>query len=89
VLTLVAAGAAVLEGAVVSPRIAALHEGGAARGFGEPGRQLDTLHGLAETLGKTQVIVVLAVIVLHALALAGDEATPPSTHDGLLPKAKD
>jgi hypothetical protein len=67
-LTAVAAAAAAVEGTVVSPRIAMLHTAGAVRGVGAAGEELARLHGLAETLGKAEVILLAVVIALRALA---------------------
>jgi hypothetical protein len=67
-LAAVAAAAAVVEGTVVSPRIAVLHTAGAVRGVGAAGEELARLHGLAEMLGKTEVVVLAVVIALRALA---------------------
>jgi putative copper export protein len=67
--SLLAALAAIVEGVSVSPRIAALHASGATRGAGAAGLELSRLHGLAETLGKTEVLLLAAVIALHVLTL--------------------
>ena len=58
---------AVYEGASISPRIAALHAAGAVRGLGDAGLELSRLHDRAELLGKTEVVVLMAVIVLHVV----------------------
>lgn len=68
-LTVVAAVLAVVEGTLVSPRIAALHAAGVMRGMGAAGETLSHLHDVAETLGKTEVV--LLAIVLGLLVLAG------------------
>lgn len=65
----VAAALAVYEGASVSPRIAALHAGGAIRGMGEAGIELSHLHDIAELCGKTEVILLVAVVVLHVFSM--------------------
>jgi uncharacterized membrane protein len=65
---LLASAAAVMEGASVSPRIAALHAAGALRGRGADGLELDRLHHLAEMLGKAEVALLLLVIVLQVLS---------------------
>jgi hypothetical protein len=67
-VSVLAAAAAVYEGASVSPRIAALHAAGAFRGRGAEGIELDRLHHWAETLGKAEVILLVAVVVLHVLS---------------------
>jgi hypothetical protein len=68
VFALVAAAGAVFEGVTVSPRIAALHMSGAIRGLGDSGAELARLHHLAEWCGQTEVVSLVAVIVLHAMA---------------------
>ena len=68
----VLAGAlAVIEGEVVSPRIAALHWSGAIRGLGPAGMDLARLHDVAEACGNAQLALLAAVIALHVLALGG------------------
>jgi putative copper export protein len=66
--SLLAAVAAFVEGVSVSPRIAALHAGGAVRGVNAAGLELAHLHGVAETLGKTEVGLLVVVLVLHVLS---------------------
>ncbi len=66
-VSVLAAAAAVYEGASVSPRIAALHAEGAIRGAGSAGMELSKLHDLAELLGKAEVLLLVVVIVLHGL----------------------
>jgi hypothetical protein len=67
----VAAGAlAVVEATAVSPRIAALHEAGVLRGIGSQGVELARLHDLAEWCGKSEVVLLVAVVVLQVIAWA-------------------
>jgi hypothetical protein len=66
-VSVLAAAAAVYEGASVSPRIAMLHAEGAIRGMGSAGMELAKLHDVAELLGKTEVFLLLAVVVLHVV----------------------
>jgi uncharacterized membrane protein len=61
-----ASAAAVYEAMALSPRIAALHAAGAIRGVGALGTELARLHDTAETCGKTQVVLLALVVVLHA-----------------------
>jgi hypothetical protein len=65
--SVLAAAAAVYEGASVSPRIATLHAEGAIRGMGSAGMELSKLHDLAELLGKTEVALLVVVVVLHVV----------------------
>jgi hypothetical protein len=63
-LTVVAAVLAVVEGTLVSPRIAALHGAGVVRGMGVAGETLSHLHDIAEALGKTEVVLLAIVLGL-------------------------
>jgi hypothetical protein len=60
---------AVYEGTSVSPRIAALHAGGAVRGLGDAGIELSHLHDVAELCGKTEVFLLVALVVLHVFSM--------------------
>jgi len=75
-----AAVAAVFEGMVVSPRIAALHAAGALRGVGPLGIELSRLHDTAENCGKVQVALLAAALVMHGLrgGPGGETAAPGS-----------
>ncbi len=77
-VSVIAAGAAVFEGVRISPRIAALHAAGAIRGVDGPGLELARLHDLAEWCGKTELLLLSAVIVLHVLTLTSVPARRPS-----------
>jgi hypothetical protein len=66
-VSVLAAAAAVYEGASISPRIAMLHAEGAIRGVGSAGMELAKLHGVAELLGKTEVALLVAIVVLHVV----------------------
>jgi hypothetical protein len=70
-LSALAAAAAALEGASISPRIAALHAGGAVRGIGSAGSELARLHEMAEWLGKAQLLLLVVVIALRIVTLTG------------------
>lgn len=63
-LTVLASACAVVEGTLVSPRIAALHAAGVMRGMGAAGETLSRLHDVAESLGKTEVVVLAVVLAL-------------------------
>jgi Domain of unknown function (DUF4149) len=70
-LTVVAAILAVVEGTLVSPRIAALHGAGVVRDMGVAGETLSHLHDMAEALGKSEVVllaVVLGLLVVRPAA---------------------
>jgi hypothetical protein len=67
----VAAALAVVEAAWLTPRIAALHRGGAIRGLGESGRMLESFHRAAETVGKAQLTLLLLLLVLLVVQRLG------------------
>ncbi len=69
-VSLLAAGAAVLEGLEISPRIAALHAAGAIRGVAGPGLDLARLHDQAEWCGKAELLLLSVAVVLHVVALS-------------------
>jgi hypothetical protein len=69
-VSLLAAGAAVLEGVKISPRIAALHAAGAIRGVDGPGIDLARLHDQAEWCGKAELLLLSVAVVLHVVALS-------------------
>jgi uncharacterized membrane protein len=75
--SLLAAVAAVVEGVSVSPRIAALHAGGAVRGVNAAGLELGHLHDVAEALGKAEVSLLAVALVLHVLSLSAARTTSP------------
>ncbi len=64
-----ASASAIAIGAWVSPEIMRLHGLGAVRGFGDAGLALHRLHEVAERLGKLEVTLGLALIVLHAVTM--------------------
>jgi hypothetical protein len=66
-LSVLAAAAAVYEGTSISPRIADLHAAGVVRGMGPAGIELSRLHDLAETVGKAEVALLVAVVVLQVV----------------------
>jgi hypothetical protein len=80
-VSVLAAGAAVYEGMAVSPRIAALHGAGVVRGMGSAGMELSRLHDMAELLGKTEVFLLAAVILLH-VASWGDRPSAAARAPG-------
>ncbi len=57
------------EAMYITPRIAGLHAAGAVRGVGDSGMRLDQLHGVAERLGKGQLLLALLLVILHLRAL--------------------
>ncbi|HEX3772507.1 MAG TPA: DUF4149 domain-containing protein [Polyangiaceae bacterium] len=72
--SLAAALAAVYEGVRVSPRIADLHAAGAIRGVDAAGIELARLHDVAEWCGKTELLLLVAVVALHVVASSGPHA---------------
>lgn len=65
-----AAVAAVLQGLLISPRIAGLHSEGVSRGLGASGMELSRLHDLAELLGQAQVVLLASAIAIHVASLS-------------------
>jgi hypothetical protein len=70
---LAAAGLALWQGLSLSPRIEALHQAGAVRGLGPPGLELETIHKRAELIGKLEVGLLLAIILLHVVTLVSTD----------------
>jgi uncharacterized membrane protein len=71
----VGAALVLIEALWLTPAIVALHRGGALRGLGAAGLELERLHGLAEACGKAQAGFALALIALHVVTLGPtDEA---------------
>jgi len=71
----VAGALAVVQGLWLSPTIVALHRAGAVRGSGELGMKLDRFHSWSETCGKTESLLLVALVVLLAHAMSTD---PPN-----------
>ena len=66
----VAGGLAVVQGLWLSPTIVALHRAGAVRGSGELGMKLDRFHSWSETCGKTESLLLVALVVLLAQSIS-------------------
>jgi hypothetical protein len=71
----VAGALAVVQGMAISPKIEGLHRAGAIRGLGSLGLELESTHRLAELNGKTQTVLAVALIALHAFSLASKPGT--------------
>jgi len=80
VAILMAAGAA-LGGLSLTPQINALHRGGAQRGVGPQGEELNRIHKTAEAVGKAETGLGVLLIALHVFTLA----TPRPEDDDLAP----
>jgi hypothetical protein len=65
-LGVAAAALAIVEATTVSPHIERLHREGAIRGLGTAGLELDSVHHLAESLAKTELTLLVFVLVMHA-----------------------
>jgi hypothetical protein len=72
-----AAAVTTYEAVDVSPRIASLHLEGAVRGVGAAGMELNRLHGVAELLGKTSVVLLVALVVLQAITASRPAPAAP------------
>ncbi|MFO0668705.1 MAG: DUF4149 domain-containing protein [Polyangiaceae bacterium] len=70
VLLLVAAALAAVEAIHFSPAIEALHRGGAIRGLGVAGAELDAIHRWAERLAKAEVLTLVAFVVARVNSVA-------------------
>jgi hypothetical protein len=68
-LAILAAAAAIYGGVEISPRIVALHAGGAVRGLGADGTELERLHRWAESVAKIEVTAGLVLLALHVTTL--------------------
>jgi Domain of unknown function (DUF4149) len=71
VLAMLLAGCAAYIGLALTPRIAGLHREGVRRGEGELGMELEITHRRAEAVGKVEVLLGAALVVLHVLTLEG------------------
>jgi hypothetical protein len=69
-VTLALAAGSAWQGMSLSPGIEALHRGGAIRGLGEEGLRLESLHRLAEANAKIELVLLVLLVALHALAAA-------------------
>jgi hypothetical protein len=67
IVAAVAAALAVVQATLLSPRIEALHRGGAVRGLGAAGLELDAVHHAAEAVAKGELGLLIAVLAMHAL----------------------
>jgi hypothetical protein len=68
-LAMLMAVAAAYVGLSLTPRINELHRGGARRGEGAAGMELERIHRRAELFGRAVVLVGAAVAILHVLTL--------------------
>lgn len=78
-LATLAAGAAIYVAVFVSPRIDALHRGGAIRGLGPAGGELEAIHVIAERLGKLELLLGIAVVALHVATLSKSAPRAPGS----------
>jgi hypothetical protein len=68
-----AAVGSVVQGTEITPKIAALHAGGAVRGLSPGGMELARLHDLAEWCAKAQLVLLLVVLVAQGLLMDRSE----------------
>ena len=69
VLAVVIASCAAYTGLSVTPHINELHRAGAQRGQGPLGEELDAIHHRAESLGKLETALGVALVGLHVFTL--------------------
>lgn len=69
ILAMLMALAAVYIGMTLTPAINNLHAGGAIRGEGPNGQELDRIHKRAELVGKAEITGGVALVVLHVFTL--------------------
>jgi hypothetical protein len=79
--TAIAAGAlAIVQGVWLSPAIEALHRGGAIRGVGEAGLELDAKHHIAEMGGKAQAALLAALLVMLVVSASRKAGAKAASH---------
>lgn len=66
---------AVIVGLWLAPGIESLHRAGAIRYAGESGMALERLHGLAESAGKGQLVLLLAVLAMLVVRISRSTPT--------------
>lgn len=91
VLAVLIAACAAYTGLSITPHINELHRAGAQRGQGPLGDELEAIHHRAESLGKAETALGIALVALHVFTLAArrpddDEGTyaeplPPGSID--------
>jgi Domain of unknown function (DUF4149) len=78
----VAGALAVIQGMWLSPTIVGLHREGAIRGLGPLGERLERFHAWSETCGKTESLLLVALIVLLVDALRVSAGTDAAARRG-------
>ncbi|APR99576.1 DUF4149 domain-containing protein [Pajaroellobacter abortibovis] len=63
-----AAGMALIQTFLLSPGIESLYRAGVVRGSGEQGRELQTIHSIAEKIAHGQLLLLLAAFVIYLLS---------------------
>ena len=69
---------AVIQGLWLSPTIVALHQQGAVRGLGAAGERLERFHAWSETCGKTESLLLVALVLLIAATQRGEKLSVAS-----------
>jgi len=69
VLAAIACICVIVVGVFVSPLIEALHRGGAIRGLGPDGLELESAHRWAERLGTVELVIAAILVALHVFSL--------------------
>ena len=73
-LAVLAAALALFSATSISPHIERLHLEGAIRGLGDAGQELDAVHHTAESIAKTELALLLGVLVLRPFRKGYPEA---------------
>ena len=69
VLAAIACVCVIVGGVFVSPRIEALHRGGAIRGLGPDGLELESVHRIAERLGTVELVIAGFLVALYVFSV--------------------
>jgi hypothetical protein len=85
VLAVIMAACAAYGGLSLSPHILELHRAGARRGIGDLGEELERTHVRAETVGKVELALGAAVVLLHVLTLSTRKPEDEGDGDAVSP----
>jgi uncharacterized membrane protein len=69
ILAAIACVCVIVAGVWVSPQIEALHRGGAIRGLGPDGLELESFHRIAERLGTVELVIAGLLVALYVFSV--------------------